>query len=68
MGSPNVFVHLDETICRRKIEMLQRSFITQATKPWFSDETFMAILRLRGIESRAPQRYAEAFYGRKLIL
>ncbi len=68
LGSPNVFVHLDRALCRRKIENLIRSFPSQADRRWFSEETFQAILRLRGMESNAPDGYAEGFYGRKLIL
>jgi|SRR5579859_74258 len=68
LGSPNVFVHLDGAICCRKLELLRSYYTTQASKPWFTDETFRALLRLRGIEARAPQNYAEAFYGRKLVL
>jgi len=66
LGSPNVFLHLDATTCERKIRVLVRSYATQRAKPWFTEETLRALLRLRGIESRA--RYAEAFYGRKLVL
>jgi LmbE family N-acetylglucosaminyl deacetylase len=68
LGAPNVFVHLDEAVCGRKVELLRRYYATQASKPWFTDETFLALLRLRGIEARAPRSYAEAFYGRKLVL
>ena len=35
-------------------------------RDWFTRETFIALLRLRGIECRSPSGYAEAFYGRKL--
>ena len=66
-GVPNVFAHLDASTCERKIRYIVRSYKTQRAKPWFTDETLRAIMRLRGIESRAP-RYAEAFYGRKLTL
>ncbi|MFN2304572.1 MAG: PIG-L deacetylase family protein [Anaerolineales bacterium] len=67
LGSPNVFVHLDAGTCRKKIELLERHFTTQGEKDWFDEELFMALLRIRGMESRAPDGYAEAFYGRKLI-
>jgi LmbE family N-acetylglucosaminyl deacetylase len=66
-GSPNVFTHLDRATCERKIRYIVRSYATQRQKTWFTDETLRALLRLRGVESRAP-RYAEAFYGRKLVL
>jgi LmbE family N-acetylglucosaminyl deacetylase len=68
MGNPNVFVHLDDGICRRKVENIRRSFRTQAAKQWFSEDTFLALLRLRGIESNSPTNYAEGFYGRRLVM
>lgn len=67
LSSPNFFVHLDQEICERKILHLTSSFVSQADKHWFSDETFWALLRLRGIESKAPGKYAEAFYCRKMV-
>jgi len=68
LGSPNFFVHLDESTCRRKIKHLTDAFGTQKAKSWFSGETFMAVLRLRGIESNSPTKYAEGFYCRKMVL
>jgi LmbE family N-acetylglucosaminyl deacetylase len=68
LASPNVFVHLDEALCRRKIDNLIRSFPSQTAHRWFSEDTFRSLLRLRGVESNAPDGYAEGFYGRKLIL
>jgi LmbE family N-acetylglucosaminyl deacetylase len=66
LGAPNVFVPLDAATCERKIRAIVRSYRTQHAKPWFTEETLRSLLRLRGVESRA--RYAEAFYGRKLVL
>ena len=43
-------------------------FATQANKNWFTEETFSSIIRLRGIESNAPEKYAEAFSCRKAVL
>jgi LmbE family N-acetylglucosaminyl deacetylase len=68
LGAPNVFVHLDDEVCRRKVEALRTCFPSQAGKPWFDDDVFRALLRLRGMESRSPSGLAEAFYGRKLVL
>jgi LmbE family N-acetylglucosaminyl deacetylase len=65
-GAPNVFAHLDARTCERKIRFIVRSYKTQHVKPWFTEETLRAVMRLRGMESRAP-RYAEAFYGRKVV-
>ena len=68
LGAPNVFVHLDEPIAWRKVEGLTTAFTSQASKPWFTTDTFMATLRLRGIECASPTRFAESFVCRKLIL
>jgi len=43
-------------------------FGSQRSKQWFDKETFQGLARLRGMECRAPERYAEAFYARKLSL
>ena len=44
------------------------SFPSQRRKPWFTPETFEAVMRLRGIESGAQEGYAEGFHVRKLTL
>jgi LmbE family N-acetylglucosaminyl deacetylase len=67
-GSPNVFVPLDESICRRKIDTILTAFQSQREKHWFSRELFYSILRLRGMEANACSGYAEGFYCRKLVL
>lgn len=67
-GSPNVFVPLDEAQCRRKIDLLLTHFASQRDRRWFSEDLFRAVLRVRGMEANAPDGYAEAFYGRKVVL
>jgi LmbE family N-acetylglucosaminyl deacetylase len=67
-GSPNSFVHLDESIVEKKIGLIMESFRSQKGKHWFDKETFSAVLRVRGMESCSPAKYAEAFYCRKLVL
>jgi LmbE family N-acetylglucosaminyl deacetylase len=67
LGAPNVFVPLDETVCRRKIGAILEGFPSQRHKRWFSEDVFRALLRLRGVECNAPSGQAEAFYGRKLV-
>jgi LmbE family N-acetylglucosaminyl deacetylase len=68
LGAPNCFVPLDRDTCRRKVEYLLSAFGSQRDKHWFTDETFMALMRLRGMECRAPGGFAEAFYSRKTVL
>jgi LmbE family N-acetylglucosaminyl deacetylase len=68
LGAPNTFVRVDETLCRQKVEYLCRFFRTQSNKHWFAEETFLGLMRLRGMECASPTHYAEAFYSRKVVL
>jgi LmbE family N-acetylglucosaminyl deacetylase len=68
LGSPNTFFHLDKDQCEQKAAAIMKHFRTQENKDWFTDETFLALMRIRGIESKAPNGYAEAFYGRKIAI
>ena len=68
LGSPNLFVPLNEWACREKIRILQDAFTSQRDKHWFDEGTFRALMRLRGMESCAPGLHAEAFYSRKIVL
>jgi LmbE family N-acetylglucosaminyl deacetylase len=68
LGQPNAFVPLSAGQVKRKIETILEVFDTQTSKQWFDADTLGAILRLRGVESNAPERYAEAFYAPKLVL
>jgi LmbE family N-acetylglucosaminyl deacetylase len=68
LGTPNCYVPLDPSTCARKVDYLNTAFGSQRDKHWFSSETFMGLMRLRGLECRAPGGYAEAFYSRKITL
>jgi LmbE family N-acetylglucosaminyl deacetylase len=68
LGQPNVFVALDDATCRRKVELLRNAFPSQHKKPWFTPDTFWALLRLRGLECNSPSRFAEGFYVRKTVI
>ncbi|TSD85130.1 PIG-L family deacetylase [Mycobacterium sp. KBS0706] len=61
LGQPNFYMPLDADILERKVELLLAHFGTQRSKDWFDAETFRGLARLRGMECRAPERYAEAF-------
>jgi LmbE family N-acetylglucosaminyl deacetylase len=68
MGVPNVFISLDESLCRKKIDHLMTHFASQTSKRWFKEDLFSGLLRLRGMECNSPTSYAEAFYCRKAML
>ncbi len=65
LGSPNLFMPLSEQVAMEKANSLCRFFSTQNNKHWFDRETFLALMRLRGMESCS--KYAEAFYVRKMV-
>jgi LmbE family N-acetylglucosaminyl deacetylase len=68
MGAPNLFVPLQEALCRKKVEHLMTHFASQTPKRWFKEDLFSGLLRLRGMECNSPTSYAEAFYSRKAML
>ena len=65
---PNVFSCIEDADGQRKIDMIMQCFASQRDKQWFDPDVFRAMLRLRGMESNSPTRFAEAFYCRKLVL
>jgi LmbE family N-acetylglucosaminyl deacetylase len=67
MGRPSVFFPLESDVCERKVRYIMDTFVSQHSKRWFQSETFLSLMRLRGIECNAPSGYAEAFYCRKLV-
>jgi LmbE family N-acetylglucosaminyl deacetylase len=64
-GSPNFFSPLSSPVLDRKVRLLMRHFPSQAGKAWFTEDLFRAVARIRGMESAAPEGFAEGFYGRK---
>ena len=68
MGRPSLFVPLESPLYQHKVDYLLKAFESQRGKPWFERETFLGLMRIRGIESNSPSRYAEAFYSRKVTL
>lgn len=68
LGQPSVFVPLESEVCTKKVRYIMDTFQSQHTKRWFEEDTFLSLMRLRGMECNAPSGYAEAFYCRKLLL
>jgi LmbE family N-acetylglucosaminyl deacetylase len=68
LGQPSFFVPLQSEFYQKKIDNLLHAFQSQRTKRWFQQDTFLSLMRIRGMECNAPSGYAEAFYCRKLIL
>jgi LmbE family N-acetylglucosaminyl deacetylase len=68
LSSPNLFVPISQELAERKVETILRCFETQRQRHWFTEDLFMAMMRLRGMEANSPTRLAEAFTCRKLVL
>jgi LmbE family N-acetylglucosaminyl deacetylase len=68
LGRPNVYAPLPAEACDRKVALLMEMFGSQRSRQWFTEDTFRAMLRVRGVECNSPSRYAEAFHARKLVL
>jgi LmbE family N-acetylglucosaminyl deacetylase len=68
LGRPNLYMPVSAHLLERKVKLLISHFGSQRSKQWFDRETFLGLARLRGMECRAPERYAEAFVARKLSL
>jgi hypothetical protein len=67
LGRPNVFP-LSPAVVERKLELLERHSPSQAGKHWFDRETFLGLMRLRGMEAVAADRYEKGFTARKTVL
>ncbi len=68
LGQPNLYAPLELELSRKKARSILETFESQRAKHWFQEETFLALMRLRGMECNAPSGYAEAFYCRKIVL
>ena len=68
LGTPNVYFHLAEEVARRKVGLLLDAFPSQREKRWFTEDLFMGLMRVRGMESNSPSGLAEGFHARKLSL
>lgn len=67
MGRPNVFVPLEAPLYQHKVDYLLKAFESQRSKRWFERETFLSLMRLRGMEANSRSGYAEAFHARKVV-
>jgi LmbE family N-acetylglucosaminyl deacetylase len=68
LGQPSVFVPLEMDICKKKVDYIMDAFPSQHPKRWFQPDTFLSLMRLRGMECNAASGYAEAFYCRKMAI
>lgn len=65
LGQPNIYFAMTEGTMQRKVSLLLEQFATQRSEDWFNADVFRGLARLRGMECRAPEGYAEGFRLRK---
>jgi len=65
LGHPNLFAPLSADDLDQKVHVLMECFPSQRMRAWFTEDTFRALARIRGIECSSPTGFAEAFHARK---
>jgi LmbE family N-acetylglucosaminyl deacetylase len=65
-GRVTHYVPVRTDVAWQKAELLNRCFPSQRNRHWWSKETFLSVMRLRGIE--CGYRYAEGFTVEKAML
>jgi LmbE family N-acetylglucosaminyl deacetylase len=68
LTTPNAYVPLEARHAEQKIAILLDAYASQRERGWFDADTFRGLMRLRGVESNAPGRFAEGFHARKWVL
>jgi LmbE family N-acetylglucosaminyl deacetylase len=66
LGRSNCYVPISAELGQRKVSLLNKHYPSQQSRDWWDDETFLALMRIRGMECRS--RYAEAFQTSKAVL
>jgi len=65
MGHVSHYVPLEPETAQRKVALLDECFPSQRDRDWWDSETFLGLMRLRGVECR--RRYAEGFVVEKAL-
>ncbi len=68
LATPNFYVPVSSIAARAKADGLVEFFGSQRTKHWFSEELFLGLMRIRGMEANSSSGYAEGFHVRKLCM
>ncbi|MHA7924512.1 MAG: PIG-L deacetylase family protein [Marinobacter sp.] len=68
MCSPNCFFEVSRESASTKIKNILDNYKTQNKKKWFTEDLFMALMRIRGMESNSSSSLSEAFYGNKIVI
>ena len=66
LTTPSHYVALTADQVDDKVRLLDQGFPSQVARDWWDPELFRGLLRMRGVECRAP--YAEGFHARKVLV
>jgi LmbE family N-acetylglucosaminyl deacetylase len=64
----NLYAPLTRAGVTSKVDILMRTFATQSGRPWFTPDVFEGLMRLRGVEARAAEGFAEGFVVEKAVI
>jgi LmbE family N-acetylglucosaminyl deacetylase len=67
LGTPNFYIQVPDRLAQQKTNVLLNCFETQKSRAWFTKDTFLSLMRIRGVEANASENYAEAFYCEKIL-
>jgi LmbE family N-acetylglucosaminyl deacetylase len=68
LGNPNLFVPLARETAEAKVAELMAHFGSQRSRAWFTPDTFLGLMRLRGVQCASPTGLAEGFFAHKICL
>lgn len=63
LPTPNVYIPVPKSIAAEKQRLLHTAYLSQTGKPWFDEESFLGLMRIRGVQCR--HHYAEGFVSEK---
>ena len=66
LRTPSFYIPVSVEIAESKARALVKYFNSQGSKHWFSEELFLGLMRIRGMECCSPSGYAEGFHARKI--
>ena len=68
LAPSGIYHPMTESAAEAKLSHLSTHFESQHDKAWYNRETFVGLLKIRGVEALAPDGYAEAFHADRLDL
>lgn len=68
LGAANLYVPISPSTADTKVERLLDLYLSQSDRAWFDRGALLGLMRVRGVEARVADGYAEAFQCPKLVL